>query len=179
MLTTGRAGSVTFARAAAEMSNYSVGHETRASRISGRLNYHDQHVEVDNRLSHFLGLLGERYRDDDTVWVHLTRDPELVAQSYARRMRVQGGIMPAFAYGVIMRSPAKSTDALSTARLMVATVTANIDLFLASRDVTRIVTVDIDDPHAAFDRMWDMLGAEGDRQAAHTTLSQVHNRGRR
>lgn len=174
VLCTGRSGSTTFAKACqAGITNYTSGHETQPRRIDGRLTYPDQHVEVDHRLSWFLGSL-DRIYGDEPVFVHLTRDLEKTAESWAVRMN-QGGQMPTWLDVVLYRPGQRNREvSLPAARLMVRTVTDSILLFL--RDKTKVVTVDIDDPHEAFDDFYDLLGAEGDRAAAHRTLAQVHNR---
>ena len=80
VLCTGRCGSVTFARACRFIDNYTAGHETAHGY---NLEYPDRHIEVDNRLSWFLGRLDERY--PDAYYVHLLRRREDVVQSFARR----------------------------------------------------------------------------------------------
>lgn len=173
VLCTGRCGSLTLARALGHASNYTVGHESRAHVTVGRLDYPDQHIEADNRLSWFLGGLGRRF--PAAVWVHLTRDPEQVAASYAERFHVRAGIMPAFASGVLRRGPARPSERLELARLYVDTVAANLEAFLATQDPKRVVRMAIEQPHEPFDELWYLLGAEGNRQAAHAELDKRHN----
>lgn len=177
MLTTGRSGSTTFAQACRQLTTHTVGHESRATYWTGRLDYPDRHVEVDNRLTWMLGSLDARY-GDDPVYVWLTRDPEQVARSYARRYDVGVGIMRAYACHIVMqpRPPWTEHARVRVARQMVQTINDNIRLFV--RDKPRVVRVDIDDPHQAFDTFWDVLGGDGDRRAAHRTLGTVHNASR-
>lgn len=181
VLCTGRCGSTTFAEACAHITNYTAGHETRAGRITGRLDYPDQHIEVDNRLAWFLGGLDARY-GDEPLYVHLTRDPAKVAASYSRRFFTRkghpAGLMHGFAFGIIRsRGFAKDKHKSALARLFVQTTRENIDHFLDARH--RVLTIPIEDPHPGFDEMWDMIGATGDRAAAHRELDMVHNAGRR
>lgn len=176
VLCTGRCGSTTFQTACDVMSNYTAGHETRARKTSGRLDYPDQHIEVDNRLAWFLGGLESRY-GDDPVYVHLRRDPEATAKSYSNRFYDTGGFMRGFGYGIISRTPVSSingADRLQTSRLLVATITENIEAFLANK--SKVIDIHIEQPHAGFDELWDMLGAEGDRRLGHVELKRRYNR---
>ncbi len=180
VLSTGRCGSKTFALAAGHIPGYTAGHESRATMPGpGRLEYPDWHVESDNRLAWFLGTLDVLYAFDSqrVVWVHLTRDRDKVAASYARRFG-PAAIMPAFSSGIVRqhRPPQNGPDRLAAARFYVDTVTDNIRHFMRRQRLT--VDVDIDDPHEPFDRLWDMLDADDDpaaHAAAHTTLGRVHN----
>ena len=74
VLCTGRCGSTTFSKAASHMTNITAGHETRCSLIGNlRLAYPPSHIEVDNRLSWFLGRLDCTY-GKNACYVHLQRD---------------------------------------------------------------------------------------------------------
>lgn len=56
VLTTGRSGSTTFYKACRHISNYTCGHESNWSLIGKeRLNYPENHIEVDNHLVWMLG----------------------------------------------------------------------------------------------------------------------------
>lgn len=68
--------------------NVSVGHETRVDLYDGRVVYPQDHIEIDNRLAWFLGLLEETY-GDEARYVHLERDPDKVASSMLRRWERQ------------------------------------------------------------------------------------------
>lgn len=178
VLTTGRAGSTTFARAASHATNFTAAHESRSDHIDGRLDYPDQHVEVDNRLSWFLGSL-ERHYGDDPLYVHLTRDPEETAESYAERFRGKASLVRAFGQGVIQRTepPADDATRLAVSRLCIATITDNIEAFL--RGKSKVVHASLPDLQPGFDEMWERIGAEGDLDAAHADLKLRHNRRRR
>ncbi|GAA4889758.1 hypothetical protein [Streptomonospora salina] len=176
VLCTGRCGSVTLATACGELTDFTVGHESR-SRLVGdeRLAFPDQHVEVDNRLSWFLGELDERY-GDDPLYVHLRRDPELVAHSYARRWDSgdPAGIIRAFAGGVVMRRKSwPQEQRLEVSRYYVRTVTANIEAFLA--DKSRQMTVWLDEVEEWFPVFWERLGGRGDCDAALKHFEVRHN----
>jgi len=87
VLCTGRCGSMTFAKACSHITNYTSAHE------SGRYvdwSYQDNHIEVDNRLSWFLGTLAERY--PDSMFVHLSRNRDAVIESFTRRQTLRESV---------------------------------------------------------------------------------------
>ncbi len=171
VLCTGRCGSVTFSEACKALTNYTVGHESRVDRLGpDRLAYSPGHIEVDNRLSWLLGRLGGAFPDPDTFWVHLRRDDEATARSFARRWGK--GIIRAYAKDVIPGST-RSADRYAVCLDYCRTVNANIEAFLRSRSHTmgvRLETVDVD-----FPRFLEAIGAEGDHAAARAMWAVRHN----
>lgn len=179
VLTTGRAASQTFARAATHIHGMSAAHESRRARIEDRLDYPDNHVEVDNRLVWFLGSLDQRFRDEETFYVVLRRDPEEVAVSYVRRWHINVSIVRAFFNGILMfreRKPS-SGERLRAARLFVRTVDDNVDHFLKNRDNYCVIRTDA--LESGFFRFLDQAGLDGDREAIRRELTTVHNRSKR
>ncbi|GAB3447607.1 hypothetical protein GCM10027570_20230 [Streptomonospora sediminis] len=176
VLNTGRCGSVTLARACEELTNYTTGHESRARRIGDeRLDYPDQHIEVDNRLSWFLGGLDERY-GSEPLYVHLRRDPVQVAHSFAKRWENgnPAGVITAFAGALVIRpSPWPAERRLEVCRYYVQTVTANIEAFLA--DKPRQMTVWLDEAEEWFPKLWERIGGQGDFDNALHQLQVQHN----
>jgi hypothetical protein len=171
VLSTGRCGSLTFAKACEHITNYTVGHESRAHMIGPeRLNYPDNHIEVDNRLCWFLGQLPE-----DAFYVHLTRDPEEVARSYSRRWH-KGGIMEAFARGITARADIADLDSMEIARWYVETVSSNIVNFIEKNGKwgkwTGVRLAEVQEHFSAF---WYYTGAEGDLDAALAEFDVRHN----
>jgi len=165
VLCTGRCGSLTFIRACGHMTNFTAGHETRQARLGAdRLAYPDRHIEADQRLSWFLGRLDEAY-GDRARYVHLTRDPDAVARSWARRFQVLGGIAPAYRDAILgdASNPGRISR-VEAATDYVATVTSNIRLFL--KDKTHRMDFALENAEADFRRFWDWIGAEGDYAAA-------------
>lgn len=172
VLNTGRCGSMTFAKACSHITNYTSGHETRAGLIGWeRLKYPDRHIEVDNRLAWFLGRLRDK-RDD--LFVHLWRDPELVAKSYNKRWG-KGGIIQAFASGITMgHGDYSEEEKLELCRWYVTTVNYNIATYLTGKRIdwdggtysTTPLCIDINNPRARFFELWNAIGAEGDLDAA-------------
>jgi hypothetical protein len=195
VLTTGRSGSVTFAKACAHITNYSTAHESKAREYGpARFAYPDQHIEVDNRLSWFLGMLGDRF--PDARFVHLVRDRDATARSFAARWAVhppppaprdaerravwqqgvehpRASLVASFGNGLIMRREAwPEEERLEVAGFLVDTVNANIRMFLRGRDhlIVRLESV-----HSDFTTFWDWVGASGDRQQALLEWDRVNN----
>lgn len=175
---------MTFAKACEAITNYSVAHESRVGELD-RLAYPDNHIEVDNRLAWFLGLLRERY--PSACYVQLLRDRDAVVRSYTRRLsdnwparrklldglrRARGfyraGLPDAFAHGILhRRTRLEPSEEELAMRLMVDTVNANIRLL-------RPATVTLEDP-ATFRAFWGRIGAEGDLERALVVFGQRHN----
>lgn len=175
VLSTGRCGSMTFERACRHMNNYSCGHETRIAELGpARLAYPPNHIESDNRLSWFLARLDRAY-PADVFYVHLTRDPEAVARSYARRLSA-GLIIPAWIHGVHLYQDAITPEsALLAARDYVDTVNTNIAHFLQGRDDT--LHMRLEHAEEDFPVFWERIAAEGDLAGALGEFATVHNRG--
>lgn len=176
VLCTGRCGSVTFARACSHFTNFTSGHETR-SHCTGveRLHYPERHIEVDNRLSWFLGRL-ERAYGNDAYYVHLTRDPEAVARSFTKRINAVGGIARAYRNAIILngrgRPPAPPLESM---RDYVHTVTENIQLFL--RDKRNVMTIRLEDIKCVFPEFCGWISAEGNLEEAIKEWDRKHNVG--
>jgi hypothetical protein len=161
ILNTGRCGSTTFIKACRHIANFSAGHESRIRMIGAeRLAYPGRHIEADNRLSWFLGRLDQAY--GDAGWyVHLTREREATATSFARRQ--QFGIMKAYREGVLLEGEA-GQSAHDLACDYIDTVEANIALFL--KDKTRQMAFSLETAQADFTTFWRWIGAQGDLDAA-------------
>lgn len=174
VLSTGRCGSTTFARSCAHLSNVTAGHETLARRelFDARFDYPDEHVEVDNRLSWFLGGLGRRFDGEEVLYVHLLRDEEAVAHSFERRWG--RGIIAAFADGIMMpgRSSWAPEERLNVCRFYVQTVTANIEEYVRTRPSMQVRVENIG---RDFARFLDRIGAAGDLDAAMGEWTVRHN----
>ena len=170
VLNTGRCGSTTFIHACEHMRNFSAGHETRVHlHGSRRLNYPQNHIEADNRLCWLLGRLDEKY-GDQAFYVHLHRNPEATARSFARRMDF--GIMQAWREGVLLGGEAQASP-LELARDYVDSVEANIRLFL--RDKSHCLEVRLEQAAADFAGFWQAIGAQGDLDAALAEWKVRHN----
>lgn len=173
VLNTGRCGSTTLARACGHLTSHTAGHETR-SHLTGpaRLAYPAGHVECDNRLAWFLGRIETEW-GDRAAYVHLTRDPEAVAQSFVRRPNP--GILQAYRNGILLGAAWKRKDQpkIEITRDYVATVTANITAFLARR--AHVMPLRLETLETEFPRFLDWIGAEGDLEAGLAEITQRHN----
>jgi hypothetical protein len=196
VLTTGRTGSVTYAHAAAHATNFTAGHETRGGVLQpDRLEYPDGHIEVDNRLSWFLGSLHRRY-GDEAGYVHLLRDEDAVARSYVKRWPglrlprrkpivaarkalgyVRGdnhaSLPVAFSQGIVMRKHVDPAERLTACTLMVRTINDNISLFLQDRP--NALEVRLEDGADGFERLWRRFGLEGDLSSARAEFGVRQN----
>lgn len=176
VLGTGRCGTVTFSAACGHFDNYTTGHESRRSEISAaRFAYPSHHIESDNRLSWFLGELGRRFDDNETLYVHLTRSPEDVIASYAQRWDsgFRSSIGRAFGHGIVVRTEDWSeAEVESVIRFYVETVTANIEAFLEGRPS---MSMQLESIQEQFPGFIDRIGATGDLQAANAELLVKHN----
>lgn len=173
VLCTGRCGSTTLARACAHFDNWSVAHESRSHLTgSARLDFPARHIEIDNRLSWFLGRIA-RDIGDTAGYVHLRRDPEDVARSFARR--AGQGILRAYRQDILThtrwREPKSSL--IEQCRDHVDTVTANIEAFMATRQ--HRLTIRLEEIETGFDRLCGWIDAEGDLDAARAELARRHN----
>ncbi|MDH5324358.1 MAG: guanine nucleotide-binding protein subunit gamma [Gammaproteobacteria bacterium] len=162
---------MTFSKACEHIANYSSGHETRLPLIGeDRLCYPQNHIESDNRLCWILGRLDEVY-GDNAVYVHLSRDKQKVAESYARRTGF--GIMKAYREGILLGGvPSQST--MEVALDYIETVEANIKLFLYNK--SRTLKFSLESAKQDFKTFWDFIGAEGDYEAAVKEWDIPHNR---
>lgn len=161
ILNTGRCGSTTFIKACRHITNYSSAHESRCALIGEqRLAFSDNHIEADNRLSWILGKLDAAY-GDDAFYVHLSRDKNQTAASFAKRGNF--GIMKAYREGLLMQTDENDT-ALELARDYIDTIESNIALFL--KDKTRILEFTLENAEQDFKQFWQAINAEGDFDAA-------------
>ncbi|HDK37874.1 MAG TPA: hypothetical protein ENG92_02515 [Thiolapillus brandeum] len=170
VLNTGRCGSTTFIRACRYISNYSAGHESNIHRIGEqRLSYSDNHIEADNRLSWMLGRVDRRY-GDNAYYVHLHRERESAARSFARRMEF--GIMKAYREGVLLGGQERQS-AYEIALDYIDTVEANINHFL--KDKHYKMDFSLEQADTEFLRFWENIGAEGNLNAALDEWKINHN----
>jgi hypothetical protein len=169
ILSTGRCGSTTFAKACEHFSNYSSGHETRSHLLgSSRFSYPSFHIESDNRLSWLLGRLDEEF-GDTAFYVHLTRNVSDTARSFAKR---RGGIMAAYqGSGIIMGC--KEDDQYKIACDYIDTVTRNITLFLSNK--SHKMNFRLEHAKEDFIRFCLQVDAQGDIQESLQEFDVAHN----
>jgi hypothetical protein len=170
VLSTGRCGSFTFAKACSHMRNFTSGHESRTGLLgAARFEYAPNHIEVDNRLSWMLGRLDEAF-GDSALYVHLTRDRESVARSYFART-IPESIAKAYQYSIMMSPGQRRLDFVLD---MVDTVNSNIQTFL--RDKSNWMPFRLETAPADFRTFWERVGAEGNLEAALGEWNHRHNR---
>jgi hypothetical protein len=173
VLCTGRCGSMTFVKACGHITNYTAAHESRCH-LTGpaRLAYPPRHIEADNRLSWLLGRL-DRSWGEQAAYVHLVRDPEATARSFAKR--ADRGILLAYRSQILMGAPRRnpSAEPLDFCRDYVDTVTENIRAFLRGKPRTMLVRLEAAEED--FPRFWDWIGADGDLAAAGAEWRVRHN----
>src|SRR5690606_32508122 len=110
-------------------------HESLSREMVGRLEYPDDHIEVDNRLSWFLGSLERKNAAEENVfYVYLKRKPELVSKSYIQRWYIRPAVIRAFYHGILMRSNIPTDEEKEACgALLVKTMTDNIEVFLENK----------------------------------------------
>lgn len=171
VLCTGRCGSTTFAKACSHITNYTVAHESNMTTLGKeRIIYPDNHIEIDNRLSWFLGRLQKTY-GDEAFYLHLRRDPKATARSYANRLWL-GYLMHAYARGIYVGLE-DDLDNLKVATDLCETITANIELFL--KDKSKRMELWIEQASEQFTTFWRAIAAEGNLQAALAEWGQHYN----
>ena len=170
VLCTGRCGSVTFSKACEHIKNFTTGHETMAGKYPTlRLMYPANHIEVDNRLSWFLGRLDETY-GDNAVYVHLMRNPNAVAQSLLKRWNM--GVVMSYRTGILARAGGKEDVAITLDFCDI--VNSNIRLFL--KDKTKKMEFRIETAKSDFQKFWWLIGAQGDLEVALNEFDVRYNR---
>lgn len=170
VLNTGRCGSTTFAAACEHITNYSSGHETRSGLLGAdRVAFAPNHIEVDNRLTWFLGRLQAAF-GDDAYYVHLKRDDDAVARSFARRKSF--GIMKAYRDGLLM-GVSEMTPDIAVAEDYCQCVSENIEGFL--RDKPNVMRMTLENMEQEFERFWHWINAQGDLAAALASFTDVKN----
>ena len=175
---TGRCGTVTFSKACRFVANYTCAHESLPKAIGdARFAYPPNHIEVDPRLTWFLGELKQRY--PNAFYVHLMRDPELVASSIARRWGGRLSFSRAFGESMLMRG-GKNTkeDRLLIARFQVRTVVANVRMFLATFPPEQTMEVRLEQSADWFPEFWRRIGAKGNPKRAQVEFATRYNASR-
>jgi hypothetical protein len=153
------------------MTNYSAAHESRVSMLGEEhFQYPPDHIEADNRLSWLLGRLDQAY-GDDAFYVHLKRDELETARSFTKRY--DRGIIRAYRGNGILVGLPEDSDPLEVSLDYCRTVNTNIELFL--KDKTRTMVIELEDIRAGFERFWDAIEAEGNKDAALEELGTRHN----
>jgi hypothetical protein len=170
ILNSGRCGSTTFIKACQHISNYTSAHESLLSETgANRLNYADNHIEADNRLSWFLGRLDEKY-GGNAYYVHLTRNPVDTADSFSKR--IDFGILKAYEQGILMHDKHR-LSAHEIAADYIETVNSNIKHFLKNK--SNKMDISLDTIKADFIEFWNNINAQGNLAKALKELDINYN----
>lgn len=173
VLCTGRCGSMTLAAACAHLNSHTSAHESRTHMLGPpRFDVPSNHIEIDNRLAWMLGRLDAHW-GNRAGYVHLTRNPEDVAESFTQR--AHQGIIKGYRDSILARSRHLSREVplIDVCRDYVDTVTTNIQLFL--RDKSFKMNMTLETMPQDFEKFVNWAGAKGDLDAAHAELNTIHN----
>jgi hypothetical protein len=102
----------------------------------------------------------ERSYGDSAYYVHLKRDPEATAKSFARRYYQRGGIIKAYWRQIIVGTTNTTVSPFDVGRHYCDTVNSNIRLFL--KDKTKTMEFHLESAEEDFQKFWKQIGAEGD-----------------
>ena len=170
VLCTGRCGSTTFAQACQHVQNYTASHESRISLIGDqRLQYPQNHIEVDNRLSWFLGSLEKKY-GDYAFYVHLKRDIMSTAKSYAERR--DSPIIKGFSESIIIPKHFKY-ERIDICIDYCNTVNSNIELFLKNK--SHKMEFNLENAQEDFGKFWSLISAKGNDAMALKEWEKKYN----
>ncbi|WP_424098701.1 hypothetical protein [Moorena producens] len=170
VLSTGRCGSTTFAQACQHIQNYTVSHESRISLIGDkRLQYSQNHIEVDNRLSWFLGSLDKNY-GDCAFYVHLKRDLMLTAKSYAKRL--DSPIIKGYSESIILPKQF-NYERLDVCIDYCNTVNANIEVFIKNK--SNKMEFKLENAQEDFGTFWSLISATGNYAMALKEWEKKYN----
>ena len=164
VLCTGRCGSLTFAKACEHITNYTSGHESKIHDAGyKRLNFPDNHIEIDNRLVWFLGRLHFIY-SKDSFYVHLKRKDTEVANSFVKRLREDATIGIISVYDKSIHLGQRTLSSFALCLDFVNTVNCNIKFFL--QDKPNCIDFNLETAKEDFVIFWRWIKAEGDLNAA-------------
>ncbi len=170
VLNSGRCGSTTFVKACQYINNFTSGHETRIHEIgASRLDYSDNHIEVDNRLCWFLGRLDDAY-SDNACYIYLKRNRTDVVKSFIRR--TEFGIMKAYQDGIYLNIDESVSDE-QIANDYLDTIDRNVRHFLS--DKTHVLEICIENIEEDFVKFWELINASGDLDSALREFSINYN----
>ena len=160
VLSTGRCGSTTLYNFCKHITNYSSGHE---SRDNLNFSYNHHHIEIDNRLSWFLGRLDSKY-GDKAFYVHLMRDDKKVAASYEKRFYYKRGISIGYKYNLLSTKARNTKKDYEILLDYCQTVNSNISSFL--KDKSHVCLINTENFKKDASKFWDFIGAKGDLDIA-------------
>jgi len=151
---------MTFYKACNHIKNYTSAHESRSSLYGAdHFRYPINHIEIDNRLSWFLGKLDDIY-GNEAFYVHLKRDVFETANSFLKRWNF--GIIGAYSKQIIMGQIRKSPFEIPLEVCLdyCDTVNSNISLFL--KDKTCKMVFNLENAIHDYSVFWERINATGD-----------------
>jgi hypothetical protein len=149
---TGRCGTVTFSKACRHIQNYTCSHESNTGWKPTRplLEYPDNHIEVDPRLSYFLPLLIQKY--PDAYFVHLIRNREDTIKSLEKRESLY--LFGQFHMGISKRS-------INTLATLYYDNTVNM-VNMLSDHTNNFQIISLEDINNGYKLFWERINAKGD-----------------
>lgn len=173
VLNVGRCGSSTFAEACSHITNYTSGHETKSGKIENRIEYPDNHIEVDNQLTFMLGRLDEEY-GKEAAYVHLKRDLHDTAKSWVKKENKYRRKGRLWFYGNQVILGEDGYDQMKIAKHYCRTVNKNIKSFLKNKKIK--VTIEIENAESKAREFFEIIDAEGNIGKFKKELTKKHNR---
>jgi len=173
VLNAGRCGSTTFAQACNHIENYTSGHETRTNKVNGRLNYPNDHIEIDNHLTFMLGRLDKVY-GNDACYVHLKRNLKQNAKSWIRKERKYKRKGRIWFYKQQIITDGNRIDELEVAKHYCITANKNIEHYL--KDKERKMTINIENAKSRMEKFYKFIGAKGNIKKSKKEVRNKYNR---
>ena len=174
ILSSGRVASTALTAACKHISNYSCAHESRVGIFGAeKLNYPNDHIEVDNRLVWFSHQLDANY-GDKAYYIHLKRNRLVVAKSFCERWNLKESIVKAYGHGVLMMPNIKKEQRLQVCLDFVDFSDKNISCFISDKPNSMVIrTEKLKEDFSSF---WSFINAEGDYDKAIDTFDTRFNR---
>jgi hypothetical protein len=152
LLSPGRTGTKTLAEAFGHLEGLTSAHESRTEYLGeARIDYPDNHVECDNRLTWFMQRLTKKYGKTG-ILVIVKRDVEKIASSYHKRWH-KIYVMKAYSQGILMRD--LKDNNLEVCRDYVDYVYETLEYFAPQWKT--VVYVDIDSPGVGVKKLLDFM----------------------
>ncbi|WP_127116203.1 sulfotransferase domain-containing protein [Shimia sediminis] len=138
-----------------------AGHETRVKETyETRLNYPNNHIEADNRLTFFLPQLTEKF-GNDAVLVIVVRDRKKIAASYSKRW-FKTNLPKLYSQGILLRDFHENSDTLLEGMVdwMYDTI------FFCSKYWKHVVIFDLENPREGLSALAEKITFDVDKAEA-------------
>lgn len=169
LISPGRTATTTLAEALKNLSGFTSEHESRCSYLGDeRINFPENHIECDNRLTWFLPRLTKKY-GANSILIKVVRDKTAIAKSYNKRWsRIK--IMKAYSQGILMRGLAENN--LDVCVDYVNNVYEQIDYF--SKDWKHVITLDLNSPDEGLNELFKLLNVDGSKAVEYFHNNQLN-----